>query len=91
MPEHDWRPGDAAERAREKNRVQWYEHDHAKHTGPAIPFNKDAVFTSEEAVKRDRDVVRKFDAARNDWVPTDDKEPDFDLDLRSEEMRGQGL
>lgn len=91
MPEQDWRPSDAAARAHEHNRIQWYEHNHARHAPPDTHLDKDAIFSSEEAVKFDRDVVKKFDPARNDWVPTDEREPDIDLDLRSEEMRGQGL
>ena len=86
MAEHEWRPRDAAERAHQQDRVRWYEDTHAQQ-GPAAPVDKDAIFTSEEAVAFDRGVVERFDKAKADWTPHQPKSPDYDLDLREEKLR----
>lgn len=86
--EQDWRPSDAAERAHEKDRVRWYESTHAQRRPSAEPVDKDAIFTSEEAVDFDRGVVDRFDAAKGSWTPHQDKAGEIeDLDLREEKLR----
>ena len=72
MAERDWRPRDAAERARGRERLQGQEASGAQ---PGQP-DKDALFTSEEAVKYDRDVVKRYDAAKDTWVPHEPQTPD---------------
>jgi hypothetical protein len=83
MPERDWRPSDAAERTR-RERAQTNDLPGAK---PA-DLDKDAIFTSEEAVAYDRGVVAGSDPAKDSWSPHADKVPDYDLDARSEEEYG---
>lgn len=61
MPEPDWRPRDAAERARERERARWYEAPHAPKPPPAGQVDKDAIFTSEEAVAHDKADIARFD------------------------------
>ena len=88
MPEHDWRPRDAAERAHEKDRVKWFEANHAQRVPPAEMADKDAIFTSEEAVNFDRGVVDAFDPAKGSWTPHQERAGEVqDLDLREEKLR----
>lgn len=72
MAERDWRPRDAAERARGRERLQGQEQAGVQ----PEQADKDALFTSEEAINYDRDVVKHYDPANDTWVPHQPRTPD---------------
>lgn len=90
MPEQDWRPSDAAERAHERSLIRWYEEPLGPPASITTPLEAD-VFTSEEAIRFDRGVVEQYDAARNAWVPTLEQEAAPDQEAGAEERYDQGL